>query len=143
MPEWLTNDVAKGMLDDPDVEGSYFVKRVTTRYEPKPWEMDGVEGRLEFYQGLGALSNPIREASRDQTIKFILSFESALRQDGRAALPTQKDYWGQRGFSDRIPQRFRRTLALAGYLIERPVQISERPKVFDASAALIALSLSN
>ena len=139
MPEWMKKDEAKDMLDDPDVEGSYFVKRVTTRYKPEPWELDGVEGRLEFYQGLDALSNPIREKSREQTIKFILSFESALRQDDRVALPTQKDYWRRRDFSDRIPSRFKRTLAQADYLIERPIQISERPMVFDASEALMAL----
>ena len=139
MLDWLTRDEAKDMLDNPDVEGSYFVKRVTTRYEPKPWELDGIEGRLEFYQGLDALSNPIREASRDQTIRFILSFESALRQDGRVALPTRKDYWGRRRFSDRIPLRFKDKLVQADYLIVRPIQISERPKVFDASEALMAL----
>ena len=139
MTYWIAREVVKDWFVDPDVRKSAFVKRVTTKYEPKPWEMDGIEGRLAFYQGLGALSNPIREASREKTIRFILSFESALRQDGRISLPTRKDYWRERNFSDRIPLKFKRALVEAGYLSERPIQIGKRPMVFDASLALAFL----
>ncbi len=139
MIDWIAREVVKDWFDDPDVRKSAFVKRVTTKYEPQPWEMDGIEGRLAFYQGLGALSNPIREASREKTIRFILSFESALRQKGRVALPIQKDYWRERSFSDRIPLKFKRALVEAGYLSVRPIQISKRPMVFDTSLALAFL----
>lgn len=133
MPRYLKQDEARELRDagDDHLAETLSAFRVTTTYQPKDWEMDLIEDRLAFYQDLGAVGQ-IREGSREALCCLILSLESIIRRRGCVAFPNKKDLWAGR-ISHRLPSRLLNSLRVNGLLIEREIQVSKKPNVYDAS----------
>lgn len=130
---YLPQDKARYLRDAGEVEIGKLLStpRVSIAYEPAEWELEIVDDRIHFYQGLDAVGN-IQQRSRDRLGRLILSLESIIRRKGRVAFPKKKDSWTGK-ISDRIPIRLVNRLQEIGYLISREIQVSKKPNVFDPS----------
>ncbi len=85
---YISLDQAKQLreLGDQAIRQTISAPSPTTSYEPAPWEWRNAEERLSRYKAMGGVGR-VFAASRDATIRLILSMESILCQTARNGDP--------------------------------------------------------